>query len=235
MFNIYYIIIIVLIAGLIGLVVYFMSKSLKKADYDNENKHAILEEMRKSFESQMYSINNRLIQNEERWKDVNHLLIRNESSLKTAIAENKRVVLSDFLRANGISENDLLIDARLIFVLTPFHDEFSKQYSVIKDVCQTAGFSCVRGDEEYFKSDIFPEILKYIIRSRFIIANIDGRNANVFYELGIAQSLDKPVLLVSAQPGDLPVDVKSKRLLVYKSLTDLSELLRIELMDIRIK
>jgi hypothetical protein len=235
MFNIYYIVIIILIAGLIGLVVYFMSKSLKKADYDNKNKHAILEEMRKSFESQMYTINNRLIQNEERWKDVNHLLIRNESSLRTALAENKRVVLSDFLRANGITENDLLIDPRLIFVLTPFHEEFSREYSVIREACQKAGFKCIRGDEEYFQSDIFPEILKFIVRSRFIIANIDGRNANVFYELGIAQSLDKPVLLVSAQPGDLPIDVKSKRLLVYKTLTDLSELLRLELMDIRIK
>ena len=46
---------------------------------------------------------------------------------------------------------------------------------VIREVCTNKGFKCVRGDETYFKGDIFSQMLKLIVKSNLIIANINGR------------------------------------------------------------
>lgn len=223
----------VITSGLITLVAFLLYKNLKKNRYDKEENKALLESIRKSLENKMYGINERLVLNEERWRDVNHLLVRNEyNENATPISNSKRVSYSNFLASNGIKENDLLIDNRLIFILTPFHDSFYEDYKVIKDVCSSAGYKCKRGDEDYFKGDIFPEMLKLIVKSNLIIANINGRNSNVMYELGIAQALDKPVLLISREPENLPIDVKSKRFLIYKTYPELQKLIRAELINL---
>lgn len=220
---------------LVTLVAFILFQNLKKSRYDKENHKVILESIRHSLEKQMYGINDRLILNEERWRDVNHLLLKNEyAEVNSLINNGKKTYYSDFLKANGLTENDLTIDNRLIFILTPFHDMYAEDYSVIREVCTSAGFKCFRGDENYFKGDIFPEMLKLIVKSNLIIANVNGRNPNVLYELGIAQALDKAVILISREPEklQLPIDIKSKRFLIYNSYTDLKERLRIELINI---
>jgi nucleoside 2-deoxyribosyltransferase len=221
----------ILFSAVISIVIaastWLMSKRLKKTRYnENENK-VILESIRSSLETQIYSLNDRLIQSEERWKDVNHLLLHNEYLKNEApLTSSRKTHYSDFLKSNGIAENDLLIDSKLIFVLTPFHKAFDVDFITIRELCTSFGFKCIRGDESNFKSDIFPEILKLIVKSRLIIANVNGRNPNVMYELGIAQAIDKPIVLISKEPENLPIDVKSKRFLIYKDYNELQLMLR---------
>ncbi|MDG4655148.1 hypothetical protein [Chryseobacterium arthrosphaerae] len=203
------------------------AKRLKKTIYDDKESKVILESIRSSLETQMYTLNDRMIQNEERWRDVNHLLIQNKYLKNENPLNNMgKVVFTNFLKANGIIENDLLIDSRLIFVLTPFHKQFDTDYMIIREVCSSSGFTCIRGDESNFKSDIFPEILRRLVKARLVIANINGRNPNVMYELGIAHAMDKPVILISREPENLPIDIKSKKFLIYKDYDDLIEVLR---------
>lgn len=217
----------------IAVFAFFLAKKNKQAKYNDEKNMATLESIRKSFETQMYGINDRLVMNEERWRDVNHLLLRDEYlANQSPLFKRTKITLSEFLKSNGIRENDLTIDQKLIFILTPFHSRYEKEYSVIQEVCSTIGFKAFRGDENYIKSDIFPEMLKLIVKANLIIANINGRNPNVLYELGIAQALDKPVILISSEPKDLPIDIKSKRFLIYKNSDELRNLLREELFNI---
>jgi len=79
----------------------------------------------------------------------------------------------------------------------------------------------VRGDEEAVSGDLFKHIIQYILRARFIIANIEGRNANVFYELGLAQALDKAVILVSKESSEIPFDVRGNRIVFYQTADEL--------------
>jgi hypothetical protein len=219
-----------IMAALIG---YFLISNRKKSKYNLEHHKAILEEVRNSFEQQMYALNDRLIQSEERWRDVNHLLLRDEyRANKSPITNSRKTYYSEFLKANGISENDLLIDKRLVFILTPFNDQYSEDYMVLREACSAQGFIAYRGDENYIKGDIFPEMLKLIVKANLIIANINGRNPNVLYELGIAQALDKPVILISREPEKLPIDIKSKRFLIYKDHKELQEMIRQELINL---
>lgn len=218
------------ISLLIGLVSLLFILYRRKAIYDKEKDRAILEEVRNAFEKQIYALNDRLIQNEERWRDVNHLLLREEYiANKSSLDTNRRIYYTEFLRANGITENDLKVNNRLIFVLTPFNDQFYNEYMTIRKTCDDMGFTCFRGDEEEFKGDIFPKMLKYIVQARIIIGNINGRNPNVLYELGVAQALDKSVVLVSKEPKDLPIDIQSQRFLIYSDSNSLSEQLKKEL------
>lgn len=227
------ILVIIGISFIASLTFYLILIMRKKAAYDKNERKALLDEVRSSFENQMYVLNDRLIQSEERWRDVNHLLLRNELlQNRNPFNNTKKIFYSDFLRANGIVENDLIVDNRLIFILTPFHDKYAEDYKVIREVCSMSGYKCLRGDEDFFKGDIFPEMLKLIVKSRLIIANINGRNPNVLYELGIAQAIDKSVILIAKEPKELPIDIKSKRFLIYNNYNQLAEKIREELLNL---
>lgn len=230
--NPYIIISILVISFLLTVIFYLLFKSLKKSSYDAENHIAILEDVRDSFERQIYNLNDRLIQNEERWRDVNHLLIDNKS-LSVRNDTTKQIYYSEFLKANGIRENDLIVNERLVFVLTPLNSLFYDDFVTIRSAVTNLAFECIRGDEKQFKGDIFPEMLKYIIQSKIIVANINGRNPNVLYELGIAQALDKNVILISKEPQNIPIDVKSQRFLIYSDSDDLHEKLQIEIKNLK--
>lgn len=224
---------IALVSVIITTITLLFYNRLKKSKYDSEQNKAVLESIRNSIEKQIYNLNDRLILNEERWRDVNHLLLRNEYiGNNTPVTNSRQTYYSDFLKANGITQNDLLIDNRLVFILTPFHDNYSEDYKVIRETCTQSGFNAYRGDENYIKGDIFPEMLKLIVKANLIIANVNGRNPNVLYELGIAQALDKPVILISSEPDKLPIDIKSKRFLIYRNYTELQEMIRKELQNL---
>ena len=49
----------------------------------------------------------------------------------------------------------------------------------------------------------------------FVIADITGRNPNVLYELGIAHTLAKPVMIISRDAADIPIDLATRRVILY--------------------
>ena len=219
------------LTSLVTIIAYSMFKNIKQSRYDQQNQRAELEIMRRTLEMKMYELNDRLLSNEHRWKDVNHLVL--ETSRNQEIGyKNKEIHFSNFLKSNGIDFGDLEIDQKLIFVLTPFNSMFSEDYDLIKEICTDVGFNCSRGDEQYFESDIFAHILKQLVKAKIIIANLNGRNPNVLYELGIAQAMDKPVILLSRSPNEIPIDLRSKKFIIYKSKKELQENLKKELIRI---
>jgi hypothetical protein len=64
-----------------------------------------------------------------------------------------------------------------------------------------------------------------LVRARVVVANVSGRNPNVFYELGIANALDKSTILVSEGIEDVPFDIRSRRIILYEKSDDLQEML----------
>jgi len=203
-------------------VVMYLVKDRSRSGYDKEGQHSVLSEMRAAYEKRISDLNMQLTATEQRWRDVNHLVVSGQKSQSVG-GDVKAAPLTNFLRNLGVQEEDLQVDRRLVVVLTPFSLEEEPVYLAIKGVCARAGFTCVRGDEEFAEGDILSHIAKLIVRSRLVIANIGGRNANVFYELGIAQALDKPAILVSRTLDDVPFDVKTKRIILFSSNTDLDK------------
>jgi hypothetical protein len=54
-----------------------------------------------------------------------------------------------------------------------------------------------------------------------VIAEITGGNDNVFYELGIAHTLNKPAILITqaTKPDNVPFDIRHLRYIQYKNTT----------------
>lgn len=214
-------------ALLAGFLFYF--RSHRHARY-NESEHRVeLEALRDSFEKRIYGLTDRLMSTEDRWRDLNHLL---ESRLKTQpdeIMPDVSVQLTSFLRSYGLTETDMEVESNFVLLLTPFNHKYKESYETISITCHELGLNAVRGDETQIQGDLLPHILRLIVKARVIIANIDGRNPNVFYELGIAHALGKVTILVTKSINTVPIDLKSKKLIVYQDVDQLKDSLKNEL------
>jgi len=125
----------------------------------------------------------------------------------------------DVTNKNKISElkdDKEQVDEKLCFVLMPFDEKFNSIYEKIKEVVEELGLICKRADEIFNTKPVIEDICHSIQKSRILIADITGRNPNVFYELGFAHAKNKKVILITQDINDVPFDVKHYRCIVYK-------------------
>jgi hypothetical protein len=84
------------------------------------------------------------------------------------------------------------VDKTLCFVLMPFDERFSPIYeNILKKVVEEFGLKCKRADEIFGTKPIIEDIWVYIQKAQILIADLTGRNPNVFYELGLAHAMNK--------------------------------------------
>jgi len=103
-----------------------------------------------------------------------------------------------------------------VFVIMRFSDEFRDMYELgIKPAAESAGALCERVDEQMFTQNILDRIYKQIQRADFIVAEMTGRNANVFYEAGFAHGVGKPIIFVTKSADDIPFDLRHYPHVVY--------------------
>jgi hypothetical protein len=135
----------------------------------------------------------------------------NEQSLDVAQRPSSQADLGKIFGGGAFT-----LDPDLCFVLMPFRPTFTPIYdNHIRPVVQSAGLTCQRADEIRGVSLITRDIWEKINRARFLIADLTGQNANVFYEVGFAHALGKDVLLTTQTMTDVPFDLRSIRCLVY--------------------
>ena len=102
------------------------------------------------------------------------------------------------------------------FVIMPFSSVFDAEYhDIIRPAVEAAGLTCIRADELYSKPQVIADIWKSLRSARVVIAELSGRNTNVFYELGVAHVLGKPVIIITRNQEDVPFDLKALRYLYY--------------------
>jgi hypothetical protein len=102
------------------------------------------------------------------------------------------------------------------FIVMPFGQEWSVDvHRILAGACEAAGVRPVRGDDLFTPTDILEDIWQEINAADFVIADITGRNPNVLYELGIAHTLAKPVLILSREAADIPIDLATRRVILY--------------------
>ncbi len=108
-----------------------------------------------------------------------------------------------------------------IFMIMPFADAFSGIYTdVIRPLVKKLGLSITRGDEfNSVNGSIVEEVWSALNNCQFVIAEITGGNDNVFYELGIAHTLNKPAILITqaTKPENVPFDIRHLRYIQYEN------------------
>ncbi len=134
-----------------------------------------------------------------------------EESIESSVRESKKnIPLLQQADFQGIK-----VDRKQVFVLMPFAKGFEQIYEVIKEVGADAGLQILRVDEMISPGSIMDQIYESIASSGMIVADLSGRNQNVMYELGVANTMGKKTLLLAQDLDDVPFDVRMQRVLVY--------------------
>lgn len=97
-----------------------------------------------------------------------------------------------------------------VFVIMPFSEDFYALFEKIKnDFIDDFDFTNA-GDLDN-QQNIIKDIVEGIYKADVIIADLTGLNPNVFYELGLAHAMNKKVIIITQELGELPFDIKSYR------------------------
>src|SRR5439155_20198182 len=97
---------------------------------------------------------------------------------------------------------------------------------------------CSRADDLPIGRSILERILTGIRSAELIIADLTGKNANVFYELGLAHTQTKNVLLLTQDANDVPFDLRGLFCHTYsvhsdRGLKDLANVVRSAAAEVR--
>ena len=112
----------------------------------------------------------------------------------------------------------------------PFSVDLEPIYEdVLVPLLQKLALRPVRADEIFDNRQIMDDIWENIERSRVVIADLTGKNPNVFYETGIAHALGKEVILMAQTLEDVPFDLRALRCIVYANTLRGAETLALQM------
>ena len=102
------------------------------------------------------------------------------------------------------------------FVMMPFGKWFDQYYrDIYIPAIKEAGLEPIRSDELFSTGTVIEQIWEEISKAKVLLADLTGKNANVFYELGLAHAALKPVVFTSSSIDDVPFDLRHLRVVVY--------------------
>ena len=102
------------------------------------------------------------------------------------------------------------------FVMMPFGAWFDRYYQdIYTPAIKEAGLEPIRADELFSTGSVVEQIWEQIQKAKVLLADLSGKNANVFYELGLAHAAKKPVVFTSSLVDDVPFDLRHLRVIIY--------------------
>src|SRR5947209_17192970 len=111
------------------------------------------------------------------------------------------------------------VSSKKCFVIAPIGElgspERKRSDVIYKYVISPAVESCeykpLRADRIPDPGIITQQVIQHIVEADLVIADLTGRNPNVFYELAICHALRKPFIQLLQSGEILPFDVASTR------------------------
>ena len=131
-------------------------------------------------------------------------------------------------------------EIKIAFIISPMgspESETRKKADDVRDLLikpiveDEFGYECLRADDSYDNPKIDADIISHLIKDELVIADLTGHNANVFYELAVRHSAQKPVILLIQADQKIPFDITTYRTIYYdfsnvKTFKDAEEELR---------
>ena len=103
-----------------------------------------------------------------------------------------------------------------IFVLMPFKTQLQNVYTNhLRKLGDELGLVIRRADHSYSPTPFMDKVWSGICGARLIIADCTEKNPNVFYEIGIAHTVGKQVVLITRSEEDIPSDIKHYDFIPY--------------------
>lgn len=113
---------------------------------------------------------------------------------------------------------------RTAFLLTPFGAKaaggekpatYRAVQRVIRDACADIGVELRRADSIFRSGVVVDQIREALADADLVIAVCTGKNANVFYELGMAEAMGHKPILIAPDASHLPFDKAHWRCHMY--------------------
>ena len=109
------------------------------------------------------------------------------------------------------------------FLISPIGEEGSEIWRdadkvknhLLRPVMDELGLELVRIDDEIHGEVITDRIFDHLDNDELVIADLTGKNANVFYEAGYRQKTGLPMVLVQKKGESIPFDVRHIQILQY--------------------
>jgi nucleoside 2-deoxyribosyltransferase len=102
-----------------------------------------------------------------------------------------------------------------VAVMMPFSSSFTNVYKALQKAAKDVRMNCVRVDDIWREDVIIQDVVNLICESNVVICDLTEKNPNVFYEMGIAHTLGKKIIMIAQHASDVPFDVKHLRYLQY--------------------
>lgn len=131
--------------------------------------------------------------------------------------ENSNDLIDSKNEIKKLSKSASISASDTCFVMMPFAKPIGDYYSKIYEpAIVKAGLKAIRADNDIFGTGkIVDQIWSGITSAKVLVAELTGRNPNVYYELGLAHALKKPVVLICSNEQDVPFDLKHIRVIYY--------------------
>jgi hypothetical protein len=91
---------------------------------------------------------------------------------------------------------------------------------IIRPTVEGFALEPYRADLDATPGAIVPRIISELLAARVVIADLTGRNPNVYYELGIVHSFARPLICLADTARSLPFDTKDERIIRLGELVD---------------
>lgn len=110
-------------------------------------------------------------------------------------------------------------DQRTCFVIAPIGDEGTGTRArsdqilnhIIAPVAKECGYTAVRADRISEPGIITSQVIQHLVEDPLVVADLTGRNPNVFYELAVRHAVKKPVVQIIEVGEPIPFDVAATR------------------------
>jgi nucleoside 2-deoxyribosyltransferase len=108
------------------------------------------------------------------------------------------------------------------FVITPYDKLHLDLYEkFLKPEAEKVGYITELGKDWEGSSFLLEDLWKSIQNADVLIAVLDKNDGNVFYELGLAHAIGKPVVLVANKLAPNPSNLGGIRVITYDTETEL--------------
>jgi hypothetical protein len=163
-------------------------------------------------------------------KKYSHLVSKEDFDMLNQYTNDVQQLAEDVI---VLCEN--LMTSNTVFIIMPFKKEYDDLYDAYETVCKDVGFEAVRTDQVTSLQRITPRILDGIKYSAFVIADVTDKNLNVFYEIGFAEGIGRPVIITAKEGTELPFDIKDTPIVFWSTFKELKQKLQLLVRDVKMK
>jgi ActR/RegA family two-component response regulator len=111
-------------------------------------------------------------------------------------------------------------DPKLCVALVPDTDLGRKVYTnIIREAVTTHDLNCKSHRSIFSMGHIMDEIWEQLNKARIIMADLSGKDPDVFYLTGISHGLKKDVILLADKEEDIPFDFRGQSHVIYSYRT----------------